>query len=57
MGKTCSTIMGIGIAGAIIGMHVYMFLDPKEQKMIRREFRMAVDELKKATAKIGELGE
>ena len=57
MGKTCSTIMGMGVAGAIIGMHIYMFLDPKDQKMVRREFRMAVDELKKATAKLGEMGE
>jgi len=57
MGKTCTAIMGIGVAGAIIGMHIYMFLEPKEQKMLRHEFKMAVDELKKATAKLGELGE
>ncbi len=24
MGKACNTILGIGLAGAIVGMHVYM---------------------------------
>lgn len=27
MGKACNTILGIGLAGAIVGMHVYMFMD------------------------------
>ncbi len=54
MGKTCTTIMGLGVAGALIGLHIYMFLDPKDQKMIQRELRMAVDDLKKATAKLAE---
>ena len=25
MGKTCIAAIGLGLAGAIIGMHIYMF--------------------------------
>ena len=52
MGKACHTILGIGIAGAIIGMHVYMFMDSSDQCTIKDEIKDAVDEIKKAAAKL-----
>ena len=56
MGKTCNTILGLGLAGAIIGMYVYMFRAPDDQCEIKEEFKGAVDDLKKATNKLMELG-
>lgn len=52
MGKACNTIMGLGVAGAIIGLHVYMFMDTDRQCTIKEEVREAVDEIKKAAAKL-----
>ena len=52
MGKACNTILGLGIAGAIIGMHVYMFMDSSDQCTIKDEVREAIDEIKKAAAKL-----
>lgn len=54
MGKSCSTILGIGLAGAIIGMHVYMFLAPEEKCDVKEEFRDIVTDLKKAADRITE---
>lgn len=56
MGKTCNTILGVGLAGAIIGMHIYKMMEPKEQCKIKQEVREAVDELKKAAGKLNEIG-
>ena len=56
MGKACNTILGLGLAGAIIGMHVYMFLEPSDQCEIKEDFKDAVEDLKKVTSKLTELG-
>ena len=37
MGKSCSTILGSGLAGAVIGMHIYMFLAPDEKFDVKGE--------------------
>lgn len=52
MGKACNTILGIGLAGAIIGMHIYMCMDTKDQCTIKDEIKDAVDEIRKAAAKL-----
>lgn len=54
MGKACSAIMGIGIAGAIIGMHAYMFLTPEDKCDVKEEFKDIVNDLKKAADRITE---
>lgn len=56
MGKFCGTVLGIGLAGAVIGMHVYMFLKPKTQCKIKREFSEVVEDLKKAAGKLSQIG-
>ena len=45
MGKTCCWAAGLGIAGALIGLHVYMCMPDREQKHIRRGLTDIVDEL------------
>ena len=57
MGKTCNTILGLGLAGAIIGMHIYVLMEPKEQCKIKKEFKEAVEDLKKATSKLKSIRE
>ena len=57
MGKTCNTILGLGFAGAIIGLHIYVLMEPKEQCKIKKEFKEAVEDLKKATSKLKSIGE
>ncbi len=52
MGKACNTILGLGLAGAIIGMHIYMFMDTSDQCTIKEEIKEAVEEIKKAAAKL-----
>lgn len=54
MGKACNVIMGIGIAGAIIGMHAYMFLTPEDKCDVKEEFKDIVNDLKKAADRITE---
>lgn len=57
MGKTCSAVMGLGLAGAIIGMHIYVLMEPREQCKVKKEFKEAVEELKKVTGKLRSMGE
>ena len=54
MGKACNAILGIGIAGAIIGMHAYMFLTPEDKCDVKEEFKDIVNDLKKAADRITE---
>ncbi|MDO4485828.1 MAG: YtxH domain-containing protein [Bacillota bacterium] len=54
MGKSCSTILGIGLAGAIIGMHAYMLLAPDNKCELKDDINDAVKDLKKAVADIVE---
>lgn len=46
MGKFCGYAVGIGIAGAIVGMSIYMCMPAHDQRHIQRGLRDAVDELK-----------
>ena len=52
MGKACNTVLGLGLAGAIIGMHIYMCMDAKDQCSIKDEIKDAVEEIKSAAARI-----
>lgn len=54
MGKFCYTVLGIGLAGAIVGIHAYMFMEPKTQCKIKKELSETVDELKKAAESLGQ---
>ena len=54
MGKACNAILGIGIAGAIIGMHAYMFLTPEGKCDGKEEFKDSGNDLKKAADRITE---
>lgn len=56
MGKACSTIAGIGLAGALVGLNIYLLMEPKEQHKLKREASEAVCEMKKAAKKLAELG-
>lgn len=46
MGKFCGYAVGIGIAGAIVGMSIYMCMPAHDQRHIQRGLRDAVDDLK-----------
>ena len=54
MGKACSMITGIGLAGALV--NIYLLMEPKEQHKIKREAGEAICEMKKAARKLAELG-
>ena len=56
MGKACSMITGIGLAGALVGLNIYLLMEPKEQHQIKRDVNEAVCEMKKAAQKLAELG-
>ena len=56
MGKACSMITGICLAGALVGLNIYLLMEPKEQHKIKREVNEAVCEMKKAAQKLAELG-
>ena len=46
MGKMCGTAIGVGLAGAIIGMHLYMCMSDRDQNHINRGLKDAVDDLR-----------
>ena len=39
MGKACSMITGIGLAGALVGLNIYLLMEPMEQQKIKRMTR------------------
>ena len=45
MGKTCCWAVGLGVAGALIGLHVYMCMPDRDQKHLRRGLTDIVDDL------------
>lgn len=45
MGKMCGTAIGLGLAGALIVLHVYMCMPDREQRHVRRGLTDIVDEL------------
>lgn len=46
MGKMCGTAIGMGIAGAIVGMSIYMCMPAREQRQIQRSMRDMVDDMR-----------
>lgn len=56
MGKTCIAAIGLGLAGAIIGMHIYMFSGSDEHCEIKKEFKDAAEDLKKAVNNLTDMG-
>ena len=46
MGKLCGTALGLTVAGAIVGMAVYMCMPAHEQRHIQRGLRDVVDDLR-----------
>ena len=50
MGKACSMITGIGLAGALVGLNIYLLMEPKEQHKIKREAGNLRDEKSGAEA-------
>ncbi len=47
MGK-CTSALGIGLIGAVVGACAYSALSPKEQRHIRKGMKDAAEELKDA---------
>lgn len=45
MGKMCGKVIGLGVAGAIVGMSIYMCMPAREQRQIQRSMRDIVDDL------------
>jgi len=45
MGKTCCWAVGLGLAGALIGLHIYMCMPDREQRNVRRGLTDIVDDL------------
>lgn len=45
MGKMCCTAIGIGLAGAVTALHIYMCMSDREQRHVRRGLTDIVDEL------------
>ncbi len=54
MGK-CSSAVGIGLAGAIVGVCAYSFLSPREQRHIQKGMKNAVDDLKDVAERLTEV--
>ncbi len=52
MGKACNTILGIGLAGSIIGLHLYMFTNTDDKCTVKDEIREAMEDIKKAASKL-----
>ncbi len=55
MGKICTTVLGLGVAGAVIGMELYRCMDRKDQCELKDDVKCAVEDLKTATKKIMEM--
>lgn len=49
MNKMYGTAIGLGIAGALVGMSIYMSMPSRQQKQIQRGMRDMVDELRDIT--------
>ncbi len=55
MGKICTTVLGLGVAGTIIGMELYRCMDNKDRRELKKDVKCAVEDLKTATGKIMEM--
>ncbi len=45
---------GIGLAGAVVGMNVYMMLSPGSQRKMQKSMKKAVSELSEIAEEIGD---
>ncbi len=54
MGK-CTSALGIGLVGAVVGACAYSALSPKEQRHIRKGVKDAAEELKDAADRFTEV--
>ncbi len=52
MGKMCCTAVGLGVASALIILHVYMCMSDREQKHVRHGLTDIVDELHDIAVKL-----
>ena len=52
MGKTFCWAVGLGMAGALIGMHVYMCMPDREHRHVRNSLTDIVDELHDIAARM-----
>lgn len=55
MGKVCTGMLTIGIAGAIMGMQVYMCMSPKSQREIQKGLKGIVEDLRDVTDRLGNM--
>lgn len=55
MGKICTTVVGLGVAGAVLGMELYRCMDHKERCELKHDVKNAVNDLREATGKIMEM--
>lgn len=46
--------LGIGLAGAVVGTHVYLFMSPGNQRTLQKSVKRAVDELTDLASEIGD---
>ena len=46
------TLLGLGFAGAIAGMELYMFMDKKDQIKLKSDLTEAIDDIKESIAKM-----
>ena len=51
-GKGLQYDTGDSLAGAIVGMHVYMCLDSKSRHNVKEEVADAIDDIKRAAEKL-----
>ena len=54
MGK-CTSALGIGVMGAVVGMCAYNFMTPKEQRHIQKGLKHAVDDVKDIAEQLTEV--
>lgn len=52
MGKTGNTILGIGLAGSILGLHLYMFANSDDKCTVKDEVKEAMEDIKKAASRL-----
>ena len=52
--STLAYTLGLGIAGALIGVEAYMLMSPRGQNNMQRSLKKAVDELSDIVEDIGD---
>ncbi|HIU25279.1 MAG TPA: hypothetical protein IAC50_02115 [Candidatus Copromorpha excrementigallinarum] len=52
MGKAGSAILGLGLAGAAVGIYAYMSSSPGNRRNMKRDLKGAVNDIKRAADRI-----